>query len=156
MANQALPLSHVPDALRKGKPFQEIRRKKAQERKEQEDREEAILWDSAPCMPAEALSSGLEDYLSNLDEGFREMLLRKIDERQMTDAECYKRANIDRKLFNKIKNQKDYKPGTGDRPAPSHVRNPGDAGKSRLFPVSQQQSGSDRRILHRERELQYL
>lgn len=53
----------------------------------------------------------LEDYLSQIDEGFREMLLRKIDERHMTDAECYKKANIDRKLFNKIKNQPGYRPG---------------------------------------------
>ena len=57
------------------------------------------------------MPSGLEDYVSRLDESFRDMLLRKIDEKNMTDAECYRNANIDRKLFNKIKNQADYRPG---------------------------------------------
>ena len=52
----------------------------------------------------------LEDYLKKMDEGFRDMLIRKIDERGMTDAECYKKANVDRKLFNKIKTQYDYRP----------------------------------------------
>ena len=53
---------------------------------------------------------GLDSLLAHLDAGFSETLLKLIDRSGKKDAEVYKKANVDRKLFSKIRNNPDYKP----------------------------------------------
>ena len=69
------------------------------------------LYAPAESAPRAGADLDLETLLGQVDESFGQMLLRKIDEQGMTDAECYKRANVDRRLFHKIKNNPGYRPG---------------------------------------------
>lgn len=53
----------------------------------------------------------LEEYLKAMDKSFAYKLFDLIDARGMTDVECYKKANVDKKTFSKIKcNPQTYKP----------------------------------------------
>jgi len=67
---------------------------------------------AAPYAPMTMSDVGgsLDDMLDKLDAGFSETLLKLIDRTGKKDSEIYKKANVDRKLFSKIRNNPDYKP----------------------------------------------
>lgn len=71
----------------------------------------SVYEDAAPqYASASVASDNLDDLLAHLDAGFSETLLKLIDRSGKKDAEVYKKANVDRKLFSKIRNNPDYKP----------------------------------------------
>lgn len=65
---------------------------------------------SADAAAASMAVGGLDSLLAHLDAGFSETLLKLIDRSGKKDSEIYKKANVDRKLFSKIRNNPDYKP----------------------------------------------
>lgn len=84
----------------------------------QEDEEAALRYEEELCpgtsMPMQsrpnAAAPNWAQVLQETDEGFSDALLRLIDEKGMTDAQCYNRANIDKRLFSKIRSNPNYRP----------------------------------------------
>lgn len=64
----------------------------------------------APAAFGDAVQPGLSERLDHLDESFAQTVLRLIDERGLRDATVYKRANMSRQLFAKIRRDDDYRP----------------------------------------------
>lgn len=72
---------------------------------------EDLAIESAAGSTNSAEGKSLPDYLRDMDKSFAYKLFDWIDERGMTDVECYKKANVDKKTFSKIKcNLQTYKP----------------------------------------------
>ena len=71
--------------------------------------ERAVVMESMR-MPSAAAPVKFDGGIGNLDEPFSSTLLRLIDAKGRSDVEVYKRANIDRKLFSKIRAGKGYMP----------------------------------------------
>ena len=67
-------------------------------------------YDLEECICAGSAITDLEELLTNTDAGFSETLLKLIDRTGKKDSDIYKKANIDRKLFSKIRNNPGYKP----------------------------------------------
>ena len=82
--------------------------------------EEAFYGAPSPAKPASASASvpagaaysgrKLKDLVKHPQETFQQMLLRLIQEKGMTNAEVYQKANQDKKLFSKIKHDEHYQP----------------------------------------------
>ena len=65
-----------------------------------------VLRAPAPAMAPQSLA----DRLKQMDETFSQTLLRRIDLAGLSDPQCYKKANVDRKLFSKIRGDIHYRP----------------------------------------------
>ena len=66
---------------------------------------------SAPAPKNSVANKTLQEYMKAMDKSFAWKLFDYIDAKGMTDVECYKKANVDKKTFSKIKcNPDTYKP----------------------------------------------
>lgn len=64
-----------------------------------------------PMAPySHAPAASLADQLRAMDESFSDAVLRLVDARGMTDAQCYKRANISKQVFSRLRSNRHYKP----------------------------------------------
>lgn len=71
---------------------------------------EASKEDAYAFTKASMAPPSLDDRILHLDAPFSDALFLLIDQKGKTDVEVYKRANIDRKLFSKIRSVKGYTP----------------------------------------------
>ena len=59
---------------------------------------------------SEKIIRKLKDIIGMTGNFFSDYLWKLIDEKNMTDVEVYKKAHLDRRIFSKIRNEKNYMP----------------------------------------------
>ena len=84
----------------------EMRHRNQRRRRDEDAR---ISCKAMPCA-SETMALSLEEMLKKEDAGFTETLLKLIDERGKKDSEIYKKANLSKQHFSKIRNNPRYKP----------------------------------------------
>lgn len=89
--------------LREAPSFGSVRRRRAADRTE-------LFCEAAACAPMAAPKPSLEDFLKQADAGFTETLLKLIDQSGRKDPEIYKRANLSKQHFSKIRSNPNYRP----------------------------------------------
>jgi hypothetical protein len=65
---------------------------------------------SMPSMDRTLINPDLDKKLKEMEETFQQMLFRLIDEKELKDSTVYNKANIDKRLFSKIRSDMDYHP----------------------------------------------
>ena len=70
----------------------------------------AAMAGASPAATQDKSSRSLDELMAQVGETWQESLFRLIDEKGYTDTEVYKRANVDRKLFSKIRSNNEYQP----------------------------------------------
>ena len=87
------------------------KRRSIRRRRDMDVCESAVMRECLPCEPVSTSKAmSLEDMLKQADAGFTETLLKLIDKAGKKDSEVYKRANLSKQHFSRIRNNPNYKP----------------------------------------------